>query len=184
MFRFPLSEPRPWEGSTHGGLPSGRLRKPRWSTPDPGTISGNAGVDHFSNKDPPTPLPARGRRWGSVRLALERDCGSRLPSLSPSPVQPCTLPAFFLSFFLVLLRFFSFLFLSAAGGFAVRLAKTGWCAAAGCRTSLLNSRKLSVPRARPARTASRPALGGRTRFAAASTNQRSGRQPAPPRPSA
>ena len=45
------------------------------------------------------PLPARGRRWGSVRLALERDCGSLLPSLSPSPVQPCTLPAFFLSFF-------------------------------------------------------------------------------------
>ena len=56
-----------------------------------------------------------GRRWGSVRLALERDCGSLLPSLSPSPVQPCTLPAFFLSLFLVLLRFFSFLFLSAAG---------------------------------------------------------------------
>ena len=48
---------------------------------------------------PPTPLPARGRRWGSVRLALERDCGSLLPSLSPSPVQPCTLPAFFLSLF-------------------------------------------------------------------------------------
>ena len=48
---------------------------------------------------PPTPLPARGRRWGSVRLALQRDCGSLLPSLSPSPVQPCTLPAFFLSFF-------------------------------------------------------------------------------------
>ena len=48
---------------------------------------------------PPTPLPARGRRWGSVRLALERDCGSLLPSLSPSPVQPCTLPAFFLSVF-------------------------------------------------------------------------------------
>ena len=47
--------------------------------------------------NPPTPLPARGRRWGSVRLALERDCGSLLPSLSPSPVQPCTLPAFFLS---------------------------------------------------------------------------------------
>ena len=45
------------------------------------------------------PLPARGRRWGSVRLALERDCGSLLPSLSPSPVQPCTLPAFFLSLF-------------------------------------------------------------------------------------
>ena len=48
---------------------------------------------------PPTPLPARGRRWGSVRLALERDCGSLLPSLSPAPVQPCTLPAFFLSLF-------------------------------------------------------------------------------------
>ena len=49
---------------------------------------------------PPTVLPARGRRrWGSVRLALERDCGSLLPSLSPSPVQPCTLPAFFLSLF-------------------------------------------------------------------------------------
>ena len=45
------------------------------------------------------PLPARGKRWGSVRLALERDCGSLLPSLSPSPVQPCTLPAFFLSLF-------------------------------------------------------------------------------------
>ena len=45
------------------------------------------------------PLPARGRRWGSVRLALERDCGSLLPSLSPLPVQPCTLPAFFLSLF-------------------------------------------------------------------------------------
>ena len=51
------------------------------------------------SKYPPTPLPARGRRWGSVRLALERDCGSLLPSLSPSPVQPCTLPAFFLSLF-------------------------------------------------------------------------------------
>ena len=63
---------------------------------------------------PPTPLPARGRRWGSVRLALERDCGSLLPSLSPSPVQPCTLPAFF-HFVPVLLRVFSFLFLSAAG---------------------------------------------------------------------
>ena len=50
-------------------------------------------------QNPPTPLPARGRRWGSVRLALERDCGSLLPSLSPSPVQPCTLPAFFLSLF-------------------------------------------------------------------------------------
>ena len=50
-------------------------------------------------KNPPTPLPARGRRWGSVRLALERDCGILLPSLSPSPVQPCTLPAFFLSLF-------------------------------------------------------------------------------------
>ena len=49
--------------------------------------------------NPPTPLPARGRRWGSVRLALKRDCGSLLPSLSPSPVQPCTLPAFFLSLF-------------------------------------------------------------------------------------
>ena len=48
---------------------------------------------------PPTPLPARGRRWGSVRLALERDGGSLLPSLSPSPVQPCTLPAFFLALF-------------------------------------------------------------------------------------
>ena len=34
-----------------------------------------------------------------VRLALERDCGSLLPSLSPSPVQACTLPAFFLSLF-------------------------------------------------------------------------------------
>ena len=41
----------------------------------------------------------------------------------------------------------------------MRLAKTGWYAAAGCRTfeSYIESRKLSVPRARPARTASRPA---------------------------
>ena len=64
----------------------------------------------FPNFNPPTPLPARGRRWGS-RLALERDCGSLLPSLSPSPVEQ---PSFF-PVFLVLLRFFSFLFLSAAG---------------------------------------------------------------------
>ena len=70
-------------------------------------------MNHDSN--PPTPLPARRRRWGSVRLALERDCGSLLPSLSPSPVQSCTLPAFFLSLFSCSSSFLFFPFLSAAG---------------------------------------------------------------------
>ena len=60
-------------------------------------LEGWPGWKILKRKYPPTPLPARGRRWGSVRLALERDCGSLLPSLSPSPVQSCTLPAFFLS---------------------------------------------------------------------------------------
>ena len=52
----------------------------------------------------------------------------------------------------------------------MRLAKGGCSAAAGCRTSLLNpSRKLSVSK----NSFASSALGGRTRFAAASTNQRS-----------
>ena len=59
-------------------------------------LSAKTGVSEKPKGISADPLPARGRRWGSVRLALERDCGSLLPSLSPSP---CTLPAFFLSLF-------------------------------------------------------------------------------------